>query len=112
MRELKRIDPEGYKTLKTQDQQIAAVQQARGKYDSDKDLDSYIDFWEMVWANGGLKFEGAKWHFELPDLYIKAKRYDEALAFVTNIKKAKPIYAEKADVYIKKIQERKARNPK
>ena len=66
----------------------------------------------MVWLNGGLKFEGAKWHFELPDLYIKAKRYDEALAFVTNIKKSKPIYAEKADVYIKKIQERKARNPK
>jgi hypothetical protein len=112
MSELKRIDPEGYKTLKTQDQQIAAVQQARVKYDSDKDLDSYIDFWEMVWANGGLKFEGAKWHFELPDLYIKAKRYDEALAFVINIKKSKPIYAEKADVYIKKIQERKARNPK
>ena len=107
MRELKRIDPEGYKTLKTQDQQIAAVQQARAKYDSDKDLDSYIAFWEMVWANGGLKFEGAKWHFELPDLYIKAKRYDEALAFVTKIKKSKPIYAEKANVYIQKIKERK-----
>lgn len=107
MRELKRIDPEGYKTLKTQDQQIAAVQQARAKYDSDKDLDSYIAFWEMVWANGGLKFEGAKWYFELPDLYIKAKRYDEALAFVTKIKKSKPIYAEKANVYIQKIKERK-----
>ena len=107
MGQLKKIDPEAYRTLKTQDQQIAAVQQAREKYDADKDLDIYIAFWEMVWANGGLKFEGAKWHFELPDLYIKAKRYDEALAFVTKIKKSKPIYAEKANVYIQKIKERK-----
>lgn len=109
MKELKKIDPEGYKVLKTQDQQIAAVQKARDKYSEGKDLDSYIAFWEMIWANGGLKFEGAGWHFELPDLYIKAKRYDDALAFVTKLKKNKPTYAYKSDTYVKKIEELKAK---
>jgi hypothetical protein len=109
MKDLKKIDSEGYKTLKTQDQQIAAVQKARDKYSEDKDLDSYIAFWEMVWANGGLKFEGAGWHFELPDLYIKAKRYDDALAFVTKLKRTKLTYSYKSDTYIKKIEELKAK---
>lgn len=112
MGQLKKIDPESYRALKTQDQQLAAVQQARAKYDTDKDLDIYIAFWEMVWANGGLKFEGAKWHFELPDLYIKAKRYDDALDFVIKIKKTKPLYAEKANAYIQKIKERKGKRIK
>lgn len=109
MKDLKKIDPEGYKALKTQDQQIAAVQKARDKYSVDKNLDSYIAFWEIIWANGDLKFEGARWHFELSDLYIKAKRYDDAIAFVTKIKKNKPTYAYKSDAYIKKIEELKAK---
>lgn len=98
MAELKKINPDSYRKLKDQDRQIGAVQKAREKYNEDKDLNSYIAFWEMVWATGGLKFEGAKWHFELPDLYIKAKRYDDALAFVVKIKKTKPLYSDKADV--------------
>lgn len=101
MHDLKRIAPDEYCKLRTQNQQIAAVQKAREQYDIDKDLSGYIDFWEMVWANGGLKFEGAGWHFELPDLYIKAKRYDDALAFVKRLKVEKPTYAYKADTYIK-----------
>jgi hypothetical protein len=109
MKELKKIDPEGYKILRTQDQQIAAVQKAKDKYSEDKDLDSYIAFWEMIWANGGLKFEGSRWHFELPDLYIKAKRYEDALAFVTKLKRIKPTYAYKVDVYINKIGELKVK---
>ncbi|WP_426350086.1 SAP domain-containing protein [Alloiococcus sp. CFN-8] len=109
MKDLKKIDPEGYNALKTQDQQIADVQKARDKYSKDKDLDSYIAFWEMIWANGGLRFEGTRWHFELPDLYIKAKRYDDALAFVTKLKRTKPTYAYKSDTYIKKIEEIKAK---
>lgn len=109
MHDLKRIAPDEYRKLRTQDQQIAAVQKAREQYDTDKDLSGYIDFWEMVWANGGLKFEGAGWHFELPDLYIKAKRYDDALAFVKRLKVEKPTYAYKADTYIKKIEEMKAK---
>lgn len=109
MKELKKIDLEGYKLLKSQDQQIAAVQAADAKYSDDKDLNSYIDFWEMVWANGGLKFEGTGWYFKLPDLYIKAKRYDDALAFVINLKNTKPTYAYKANVYIDKIESLKAK---
>lgn len=109
MSELKKIDPAGYRALRTQDQQIAAVQKARDQYYEDKDLDGYIAFWEMVWANGGLKFEGAGWHFELPDLYIKAKRYDDALDFVLKLKKQKPTYAYKSDAYVKKIEELKAK---
>lgn len=109
MTDLKKIDLEGYKILNIQNQQIAAVQKAKNKYSEDKDLDSYIDFWEMIWANGGLKFEGARWHFELPDLYIKAKKYDDALAFVTKLKNTKPTYAYKSDAYIKKIGELKAK---
>lgn len=109
MKDLKKNDAEGYKALRIQDQQIGAVHKAKDKYRKDKDFDSYIAFWEMVWENGGLKFEGAGWHFELPDLYIKAKRYDDALAFVTKLKRIKPTYAYKSDAYIKKIEELKAK---
>lgn len=109
MKDLQKINSESYKTLKMQDQQISAVQKAREKYDKDKDLDSYIAFWEMIWESGGLKFEGIKWHFELPDLYIKAKRYNDALAFVTRLKNIKPAYSYKSDAYIKRIEELKAK---
>ncbi len=109
MKDLKKIDPEGYRVLKTQDQQIEAVQKAKEKFNEDKDIDSYIAFWEMVWENGGLKFEGAGWHFELLDLYIKAKRYDDALAFVKKLKRTKPTYAYKSDAYIEKIEGLKAK---
>lgn len=109
MQDLKKIDPAGYRELKTQDQQIAAVQKAKEQYHENKDLDGYIAFWENLWSNGGLKFEGAGWHFELPDLYIKAKRYDDALDFVLKIKKQKPTYAYKSDTYIKRIEELKVK---
>lgn len=105
MQDLKKIDPTSYRALKTQDQQISAVTKAREQYHEDKDLEGYIAFWEMVWANGGLKFEGAGWHFELPDLYIKAKRYDDAMAFVLKLKTDKPTYAYKADAYVKRIED-------
>lgn len=109
MRNLKEIDPAAYRTLKKQDQQIAAIQKARDQYHENKDLDAYIAFWEMLWNNGGLIFEGAGWHFELPDLYMKAKRYDDALAFVKRLKAEKPKYAYKADAYIGKIENIKAK---
>lgn len=65
---------------------------------------AYTKYWEALWENGGLKFEGAGWHFELPDLYIMAKRYDDALTFVTELKHSKPSYAIKADSYINRIE--------
>lgn len=107
--DLQRVYPEGYKTLKNQDQQIKTVQEARAEYDKTKDLDSYIAFWEKLWTNGGLIFNGVQWHFELADLYIKAKRYDDALDFVTMIRNRKPEYADKSDVYTAKITAAKNR---
>lgn len=103
MNNLKKTNHESYKKLKAQDDQLAAVQKASEKYRVNKDLDAYIAFWEVLWSNGGLFFEGSKWHFELPDLYIKAKRYDDALNFVEKLKRSKPIYADKADAYATKI---------
>jgi len=48
--------------------------------------------------------------FRLPDLYIKAKRYDDAIDVVLNIKKTKgSYYSNKADNYITKIKERKTK---
>lgn len=112
MNDLKKTNPEFYKAIKEQDEQIAAVQTADAKYKEDKDIASYIQFWEKLWANGGLKFEGEFWHFKLPDLYIKAKRYDDALRFVINLAKAKPMYADKSIQYIEKIERMKSRNRK
>lgn len=108
-KELKINNPERYKALEDQDLQIASVHRAKEKFNEDKDMDAYIAFWENVWENGGLKFEGLRWHFELPDLYIKSKRYDDALSFVTKLKQLKPTYAFKSDAYIKRIEELKAK---
>lgn len=112
MNDLKNTNTEWYEVLKAQDEQIAAVQKADAKYIEDKDILSYIQFWEKLWANGGLKFEGDFWHFKLPDLYIKAKRYDDALRFVINLAKAKPMYADKSIKYIEKIERMKSKKRK
>ena len=112
MVDLKKIDPEGYETLKGQDDQLAAIQKAEAKYESDMDFDALITFWENIWANGGLKFEGSHWYFRLPDLYIEAKRFDDALVIVQRIKKTKKNYTDKADSYITKIEERKTKAQK
>lgn len=111
MKELKVIDPEGYRKLKSQDKQIKAVQAADGKYATDNDLDWIINFWEEIWKDGGPNFEGSGWMFRLPDLYIKAKRYDDAIAIVQKIKKTRgSYYTNKADNYITKIEERKTKD--
>lgn len=110
MKELKVIDSEGYRLLKGQDKQIKAVQAADEKYAEDKDFEWIINFWEEIWKDGGPKFEGSGWMFRLPDLYIKAKRYDDAIAIVQKIKKTKgSYYLNKANSYITKIEERRAK---
>ena len=110
MKELKVIDPEGYRKLKSQDKQIKAVQAADEKYAEDNDIDWIINFWEEIWKDGGPKFEGSGWMFRLPDLYIKAKRYDDAIAIVQKIKKSKgSYYSNKANSYIARIEERKTK---
>ncbi|MGL5125211.1 MAG: hypothetical protein ACRC6U_04405, partial [Fusobacteriaceae bacterium] len=112
MSELKKTNYKSYKKLKEQDDQLATIQTADAKYNQDKDLDWIIDFWEQIWKNGGLNFNGSKWTFKLPDLYIKAKRYDDALAILIKIKKTKLEYLDKANKYIAKIEEQKTRESK
>jgi DNA-binding PadR family transcriptional regulator len=103
MQKIKKIDPKGYEKLKAQDDQIEKVNNRKKKFEEDSDIESYITFWEKLWAAGGLLFGSNSWYFELPDLYIKVKRYDDALAFVQNLKKTNPSYTEKCDKYIEKI---------
>ena len=97
-------EQELFRKLKNQDQQLEAIQAARKEYDDGKDINSYIAFWEMLWENGGLLFRGSRWHFELADLYIAAKRYNDALCFVKKLKRERKEYADKADSYIARIE--------
>lgn len=90
--DLKDIDPEGYQKLISQDNQIELVQKAQREYGRTNDLNAYISFWEQLWSNEGLLFEGVGWHYELAELYIKAKRYDDARNFVTMILNSKDSY--------------------
>lgn len=112
MQQIKSYSSEDYKKLRTQDQQIKAVQKKAEEYYKTNDIESYIAFWEGLWENGGLKFEGSGWHFTLPDLYIKTKQYDKALQFLDYIKRKKPFYADKADKYIQRIQKLKEKGLK
>lgn len=75
-------------------------------------ITAYIKFWEDLWANGGLIFEGTHWHFELADLYIKIKQFDSAMDFILMIKSLKPQYASKADYYIEAIKKQKSKQQK
>ena len=89
---VKENDPEGYQELLNQDKQIEAVQSARKRYHASNDLDAYIQFWEQLWSKQGLIFEGVGWTYELALMYIKAKRYDDAEAFVRKIMRTKEKY--------------------
>lgn len=108
MDDLKKIDPKGYKKLKDQDNQLATINRMEKRYEADGDLNALIGFWEKLWNSGGLMFEGVHWHFRLPDLYIKAKRYEDAMAFCDKIKSEKKQYYDKADSYIKRIEKKLA----
>lgn len=91
--------------IRAQDEQLTKVQHAAGKYEKDGNLDSYIAFWESIWKKGGPKFEGSMWMFKLPDLYIKAGRYEDALDLVMKIKETRSaVYWDKADYYVEKIE--------
>ena len=96
-------------SLAAQDRQLRKVQATEAKYKETGDLDWYVDFWENLWANGGLLFYSSKWWFVLPDLYFKQKRFDDVISFC-EILKGRDKYAEdKADKYIQRAQERKAK---
>lgn len=98
------------RTLKSQDAQFKLVIDAEEKYEQDKDIEALIALWEGIWKNGGLAFNGSKWTFRLPDLYIKQKRYDDALRILKKIRKSE--YQEKKQSYIARIEKAKEKAAK
>ena len=73
---VKDIDPKLYRSLRSQDKQIAAINKAGVDYKDD--LDTHIKFWEDLLATDGILVNGVSWPFIIVDLYYKAKRYDDA----------------------------------
>lgn len=96
------------KTLTDQETQLSDIQEAERTYEQTKDIASLIAFWENIWAHGGPLFNGSKWFFRLPDLYIKQKRYDDALKILEKIKN--PAYQDKAKKYVEKIENAKSKH--
>lgn len=90
--DLEENDSQAYSKFQTQDKQLELVQNAYNKYIDSKNLNEYITFWENLWRNGGLLFEGAKWNYELAKAYIKAKRYKDARNFIIYIMNTKGSY--------------------
>ena len=105
---LKKFDPKGYEKLRAQDEQIDFIQKMEAKYHEDED--ALVVFWEEIWENGGLKFEGAHWLFRLPDLYLKRGQLDQALKLCKQIKIQKRNYADKAEFYISRIETMKKKD--
>lgn len=93
--------------LDAQDAQLYAIREAEGLFESTGDIGSLIDFWENLWENGGLLFNGSTWAFRLADLYINLQQYDDAIRAVNMI--SKDLYSEKADYYINIINKLKAK---
>lgn len=96
--------------LKSQDEQLESIKNAEKKYELDGSIDSLIKFWEDIWNNGGLLFRGSAWTFRLPDLYIKQKRYDDALSILRKIRN--PSYRDKKASYIERIEKLKQKDAK
>lgn len=97
--EAKKLEDE----LSAQDEQIEKIHKAEQQYKDDGDIKALIAFWENIWKSGGLLFNGSTMTFRLPDLYIKEKRYSDALKIVKRIKRGGK-YNEKADKYIQRIE--------
>lgn len=95
--------------LAAQDRQLQKVQTAEAKYKETGNLEWYVAFWESLWEDGGLLFGSMKWWFVLPDLYFKQKRFDDVITFCEAIKVRDEYAIEKADKYIQRAQERKAK---
>lgn len=94
------------KILSAQDEQLKQIQDAEEKYKLNRNIDVLILFWEDIWSSGGLLFNGSKWTFRLPDLYIQQKRYDDALLILDKI--TNPFYEEKKQSYINRVKEKMA----
>ncbi|MBQ6207302.1 MAG: hypothetical protein IJK52_09505 [Oscillospiraceae bacterium] len=103
---LREMNPELYKSLDEGEAELQAAIAAEAQYKESKDVDAYIAFWESVWKRGQPHL-GTRWTFTLPDLYIKQKRYDDALNMMKKIKGEH--YQYKKAQYIERINSLKAK---
>lgn len=117
LRYYSQANPELYKEfkelddrIKSQDTQLKSIQATEKRYEETGDIDSLIAFWESIWAHGGLLFNGSRWTFRLPDIYIKQKRYDDAIRILGKIKN--PLYQDKVNSYITKVTNLKEKSDK
>lgn len=94
--------------LKAQDKQLEQIKYAESYFEKTGDIGFLVEFWEGIWKSGGLLFNGSKWTFRLPDLYIKIGEYDKALFILKKIKN--PYYTDKRDSYIERVKKMQSKN--
>lgn len=102
---LKSTDKELYDELLEQDEQLELIKKTEEEYKNDNDINKIISFWEEIWQNGGLKFNGSRWYFRIIELYISNKDYDKALKQLDKMNK--PEYADRKKVFVEKINKLK-----
>lgn len=96
--------------LKKQDEQLVAIQKAEAAYKETGDIGSLISFWEGMWSSSGLLFNGSKWTFRLPELYMQTEQYDDAIRILKEIKN--PSYEERKQSLLENATLLKARRNK
>jgi len=89
------------KKLKKQEEQIKEIKKAELLYEQTGDIGELLNFWQSIWDSGGLLFNGSKWAFRLPDLYIQVQQYDDALSILSKLEKTQ--YKDKALSYKKAV---------
>lgn len=87
--------------LKASDKYTEIVNLREAQYETDKDIEQYILFWEDNWKYGR-PLLGSHWAFVLPDLYIKTKRYEDAIKCI-EVLKTNVYFKDKAEKYYQKI---------
>lgn len=107
---IKQVTSDISSKLEAQDMQLQSIFAAEQEFENTGDIGSLISFWEDIWKNRGLLFNGSKWTFRLPDLYIKVGQYDDALRILKKIKN--PKYIDKVQSYVEKINREKERRSK
>lgn len=109
-KQLIKDDLELKEKLQGQNDQLIAIQKAESAYKETGDIGSLISFWEGLWSSSGLLFNGSKWTFRLPELYIMTEQYDDAIRILDKIKN--PAYAERKKSLLEKAKSQKQRGRK
>lgn len=96
--------------LLKQEEQLAAIKKAESLYGETGDIGSLISFWEGLWSSSGLLFNGSKWTFRLPELYMQTEQYDDAIRILEKIKNQS--YEERKNSLLEKAKSLKAKRNK